>query len=238
MEQHYRHELKYLVSDAELAALRVRVARLMRLDPHADAAGRYVIRSIYFDDLENSAYYENENGVALRSKWRIRSYNGSDATIVLENKKKTASMTSKDSCALSRKTYDRIMGMFSARGGLHGKLPGELWQEEDAVLRRFLTELATKPLLPRVIVSYEREPYLFPSGNVRVTFDRKITSSATFHDFFGERLKGRPVMPLGQQMLEVKYDEYLPDHIYHAVQLRSMRQETFSKYYLCRRIAI
>jgi hypothetical protein len=37
-----------------------------------------------------------------------------------------------------------------------------------------------------------------------------------------------------QHLLEVKFDEYLPDYIYHAIQMTNMRLETFSKYYLCR----
>ena len=228
-EQHFRHELKYLVSDAELAVLRARLKHLMNHDAHAGATGCYLIRSIYFDDLENSAYYENVNGVNDRSKWRIRCYNGSDDAIFLENKKKSASMTLKESCRLTREVFDAIMqrdALLSMTGN------------EDAVLNRFLIERTTKPLKPRVIVQYEREPFFFRQGNVRVTFDRKITSSRSFAEFFGGRLKGRPVMPSGQQILEVKYDDYLPDHIYHAVQLRNMRQETFSKYYLCRRIAL
>ena len=35
--------------------------------------------------------------------------------------------------------------------------------------------------------------------------------------------------------LEVKYDEYLPDPVYHALSLANMQRITFSKYYLCRR---
>ena len=47
-------------------------------------------------------------------------------------------------------------------------------------------------------------------------------------------LPERPVLPKGQHLLEVKFDEYLPDYIYHAIQMTNMRLETFSKYYLCR----
>ena len=237
-EQHFRHELKYLVSDAELALLKVRLQRVMRHDAHTDETGHYLIRSIYFDDLENSAYYENVNGVNDRSKWRIRCYNGRDDVIFLENKKKSATMTLKESCRLTRAEYDGIMQAFSATGMPRGGLPTAPWQNADPVLNRFLIAASTKLLMPKVIVQYEREPFFFPQGNVRVTFDKKITSSAAFDAFFGERLKGRAVMPKGMQMLEVKYDDYLPDHIYHAVQLRNMRQETFSKYYMCRRYAL
>jgi hypothetical protein len=45
----------------------------------------------------------------------------------------------------------------------------------------------------------------------------------------------RPVLPAGQQLLEVKYDEYLPDFIYRSLQLHSLRQTAFSKYAICRK---
>ena len=37
--EHYRHELKYRISDAEKAALTVRMAPLLRLDAHAKNGG-------------------------------------------------------------------------------------------------------------------------------------------------------------------------------------------------------
>ena len=42
---------------------------------------------------------------------------------------------------------------------------------------------------------------------------------------------------LGQQLLEVKYDAYLPDYIYRSLQLENLRQEAFSKFYISRRFS-
>ena len=88
---------------------------------------------------------------------------------------------------------------------------------------------------PRAIIAYERTAYVHPTGNVRVTFDRNIMASACCEDFFQQRVSGMvPVLPAGMQVLEVKYDELLPDHIAQQLELGKLRQTAFSKYYLGR----
>ena len=96
----------------------------------------------------------------------------------------------------------------------------------------------TNGMTPKVIVEYERTPYVYKNGNVRITFDRNITSSSQVDQFFNAETKKRPILPSGMQLLEVKYDEYLPDPIYHALMLDNMQRTNFSKYYLCRKYSI
>lgn len=78
MEHPYRHEFKYLCSSAELAVLRVRLFGLMRPDPHVGTDGMYRIRSLYFDDCQDTCLRENEAGTDPREKFRIRIYNGKE----------------------------------------------------------------------------------------------------------------------------------------------------------------
>lgn len=51
----------------------------------------------------------------------------------------------------------------------------------------------------------------------------------------GGALNARPVLPPGQDLLEVKYDDLLPGYIADAIEHGRMRRETFSKYYLARK---
>ena len=74
-----------------------------------------------------------------------------------------------------------------------------------------------------------------PLGNVRITMDENISSSSRTDLFLEEQIPLRPVLAAGQQILEVKYDEYLPDQIYRTLQPGHLRPTAFSKYYLCRR---
>ena len=102
-------------------------------------------------------------------------------------------------------------------------------------MQKLTAEMLTRKLRPVVIVEYERIPYVYKNGNVRITLDTNIASSSAVGQFLEESIPKRPVMPLGQQLLEVKYDEYLPDFIYRNLQLSSLRQTAFSKYYICRK---
>ena len=95
--------------------------------------------------------------------------------------------------------------------------------------------MLTRRLRPVVIVEYDRIPYVYKNGNVRITLDTNIRSSSRVETFLDKTIPNRPVLPLGQQLLEVKYDEYLPDCIYRNLQLQSLRQSAFSKYYICRK---
>ena len=79
-----RHELKYFINPAELEALRARLQPVMDLDRHCRNGEPYAIRSLYLDDIDNSAYYDKVAGVMSRDKYRIRIYRYSDQEIFLE----------------------------------------------------------------------------------------------------------------------------------------------------------
>lgn len=224
----YRHELKYTVSAAQIPLLRSRIAGIMRPDSHAGTDGTYTIRSLYFDDAQNRCYYENENGADPREKFRIRIYNHTTARITLECKRKERGKTLKTSCPLTVEQTRLLM---------EGKpVPG--MEELPPLLRKLNLQIRTRLLRPVVIVEYERIPYICRDGNVRVTFDLNVSSSGDVSAFLEETLPKRPIMPAGQHLLEVKFDEFLPDAIYRSLNLPQLRQTAFSKYYLCRKFAI
>ena len=67
-----RHELKYLISPAELTVLRSVLRPVMQLDPNGDENNEYHIRSLYFDTLDDDALGDQVAGVGNRKKYRIR----------------------------------------------------------------------------------------------------------------------------------------------------------------------
>lgn len=221
----FRHELKYLVSGAELALIRNRINHLIPLDSHAGSSGAYSIRSLYFDDYKNSCYYENENGTDPREKFRIRIYNHSTDRITLECKRKERGKTLKTSCPLTLEQTKQLMA---------GKPLPDI-ASQPAVLRKLTLRMMTKRMRPVVIVEYDRIPYIYRNGNVRITLDMNVSSSSSVECFLDEQIPKRPIMPVGQHLLEVKFDEYLPDFIHHNLNLRSLIQTAYSKYYLCRK---
>lgn len=224
----YRHELKYLVSVAELQMLRNRIRNLIPLDQHSGADGIYTVRSLYFDDYDNRCYYENENGTDPREKFRIRIYNHLTERITLECKRKERGKTQKTSCPLTIEQTRMLM-----RG-----VPLPDIAQQHPVLRKLTLQMQMRRMRPVVIVEYERIPYVHKNGNVRITLDTNISSCSTVECFLDEQIPKRPVLSRGQHLLEVKYDEFLPDAIYHSLQLQSLTQTAFSKYYICRKYKI
>ncbi|OUQ28657.1 VTC domain-containing protein [Lachnoclostridium sp. An131] len=224
----YRNEIKYLVSETQLVLLENRIRNLIQPDRHAGADGTYQIRSLYFDDFENTYYRENEMGTDPREKFRIRIYNGDPGRISLELKKKQHGMTQKLSCLLTEEQCRELMA---------GRpLPAD--PSYPPVLQKMNLLMKTRLLKPKVIVEYDRTPFVEKLGNTRVTLDRNIRSSNAVASFLEKRVPARPIMPAGKQILEVKYDEFLPDYLYRNLQLSHLRQTTFSKYYLCRRYSL
>ena len=224
-ETKYRHELKYQVTDGQIQLLRNRISHLLPLDSHVAQSGSYCIRSLYFDDYDNRCLKENENGTDPREKFRIRIYNGSAEKISLECKRKERGKTHKTSCPLTQEQTRQLMA---------GKVLPDIGSQPP-LLRKLTLQMMTRRLRPVVIVEYCRIPYVYKNGNVRITLDTNILSSSEVETFLDPRISGRPVLPVGQQLLEVKYDEYLPDFIYRSLMLPNLRQTAFSKYYICRK---
>ena len=225
---HYRHEFKYLITSAQIPLLQSRISSTMRVDLHAGPNHRYGIRSLYFDDEDNRCFFENENGTDPREKYRIRIYNHSSTRITLECKRKEHGKTLKSACPLSLEQAECLIQGASLPE--IGSLP--------PLLRKLELERKLHRMHPVIIVEYERIPYIRADGNVRVTFDMNIGSCSDPTQFFVPEIPTRPVMPVGQHLMEVKYDTFLPDYTFHSLNLGQLSQTTFSKYYLCRKYSM
>ena len=208
-----RYELKYLVSPADALVLEARLSGLLAYDTHT-RDGSYEVQSIYFDDAGDTHLKEVQDGLSDRSKWRIRFYNRSDRYISLERKRKRNAMTLKESCAISRADLEALMEGRSPRGG-------------DALLRSFSAAQAARGYRPRVIIDYQRVPFIYPAGNVRITLDRQIRCGNGFEAPFD--CDGLSI-PVEGSLLEVKYADFMPDFIRLALQVNHLAPASFSKY--------
>lgn len=220
----YRHEYKYLIDPGQRAVTLLKARALMQNDPHAGEDGSYVIRSLYFDDRNDMCFYQNEAGTDPRAKYRIRYYDDDTSFIRLEKKIKRRGMTLKRSCPLTAEEAQILA---------NGDFP-VIISDMPEEKRRLLTELMTGGMIPKVIVTYRRFPFIYTAGNVRVTFDSGITSSDETSKLLTRNYRERPVLPDGKSILEVKWDELLPLHIKSMLQLDTLQWSTFSKYYTCR----
>ena len=224
-EAKWRNELKYLSPEYILTAIEARAKCVLKTDRHIGEQGFYAIRSIYFDDYDNRCYFENEDGTDPREKFRIRAYNCSKERISLELKQREKGKCHKISCPMSLSMCEKIM---------LGKIP-EAKSDTPYLIKKLICQMQSRALKPVVIVSYERVPLVYEVGNVRVTFDRNIRSSTNIEDFFEKKLAARPILSVNTNMIEVKFDEFLPDFINEVLQTSMLAQTSFSKYYFCRK---
>ena len=185
--------------------------------------GRYHIRSIYFDNLYDTALREKIDGVNKREKFRIRLYNNDTSYITLEKKSKIDGLCSKQINRLTLEEAKLIQA-------------GEYeWmrKSDKPLVTEVFSKMQSQGIKPKTIVDYDREPYIYGPGNVRVTFDYNIRTGLMETDFLNPDCitipAGDPVI-----ILEVKWDEFLPDVIKNAIQLKGRQVSAFSKYAACR----
>lgn len=218
----YRHEWKHELNLSDCIAIRQRLRLIAKPDEHADT-GRYLIRSLYFDNLADKALREKIDGVNHREKFRIRYYNGDASLIHLEKKSKRGGLGSKAMADLSAAEAQAIVD-------------GDVdWMRTSGrpLVQELYHKMRTQGLRPRTIVDYTREPFVYAPGNVRVTLDYDIRTGLRCTDFLNPNCVTIPAgAPL--TILEVKWDAFLPNVIRDAVQLEGRRAAAFSKYAQCR----
>ena len=221
----YRHENKYYISTAGYQMLRGRLQAALETDPntvHPD--GKYMIRSLYFDDYCQTGLLDKVEGIEDREKFRIRFYDMRDDFIRLEAKQKRNNLTKKLSARLTRPQVERI-------------LAGDTWflydaGKEQPLLRNFYYKCRTRLLRPAVIVDYYREAYIFQ--DVRLTFDMDLATGNYRTDLFSRDIRTIPFFPSDRVILEVKFDDDLPFSVRQLLRPIPATRCAISKYELCR----
>ena len=219
-EPRLRHEEKHQVNLREDLVLSQRLGKLFPRDPHAGPEGVYRVVSLYFDDPYDTALRQKLDGVNRREKFRLRYYGEAPGFLKLEKKWKVNGLCGKRGARLTVEEGRRL-------------LSGErtfLLERGEPLLLEFASKLSK--LSPKTVVAYRREAFIFAPGNVRVTLDRDIRSGGPESFFRPEDLL--PALP-GVTVLEVKYNEFLPEIVSLAVQTPDRQAGACSKYALCRR---
>lgn len=223
-----RHELKFYITRTQYEVLSRTLRGALKLDPNAARnGGSYHIRSLYFDTAFDDAYYDKIDGVKDRDKYRIRIYNLRDKEVFLECKTKVGSLISKRSAKIPKILAEQIIACD----------PTGLEQSDSGLLRDVYRQMRTRLLHPVVIVDYEREAYLHPAEEVRITFDMRLRSGLGSIDLFNPYVPTVPVLDHDQTILEIKYNRLLPPYIAELISFACPEavQSAISKYTMCRR---
>ena len=113
--------------------------------------------------------------------------------------------------------------------------PTGLEKSDQPLLRDVYKQMRTRGLKPAVIVDYVREAYIHPAEHVRITFDKQLRTGLFSQDLFERWLPTINPLDDNSMILEVKYDNYLPDYIRRLLWSCNAQRSAISKYTLCRR---
>ena len=219
-----RHELKHQISPGEDLVLSQRLRKLFSHDKHGGPMGSYRVTSLYFDTPYDSAYREKLDGVDKREKFRLRYYGTDTSFIRLEKKFKRKGLCGKRSLPLTQDEADKIL-----KGDY-----GFLLESGEPLLIELYSKIQGNGLRPKTIVRYDREAFVYAPGNVRITLDRNLYTGMGSLEFLNTGFTGIKAMDFSR-VLEVKYDEFLPELVRMAVQVPGRQAGACSKYALCRR---
>lgn len=215
----FRFEKKYILNNLQVEQLKHRLSPIMKLDLILSGKEFYSIRSLYFDDYKDTCLKQVINGISERYKYRIRFYNDNTDYIVLEKKYKINNMTKKTSVQITKEIVDGILkGNFV------------ISKDNNKLLNEFYLMIRTRGFRPVVIIDYDRIPYVYDAGCVRVTLDYNLSCSYDFDNLFSDEIRRIPLMEEGNTILEVKYNDFIPDYIRFCLQLDGLYRTSYSKY--------
>lgn len=215
------HEYKHKISKQDFLTIQQNLSTVAQLDQHA-INDTYMIRSLYFDNIYDKAFREKIDGVNCPERFQIRYYNRDTFIINLEKKSKINGLCNKETAPLSAKQTHQI---------ICGNLDWMLESKYSLVIELY-SIIKSQGLQPATIVDCTRISYVYGSGNIRVTLDYDLRTGLRGLDFLNPYSVTIPVKndPI---ILDIKWDEFLPDTIKHACELPGRHTVTFSKYEMC-----
>jgi len=215
----FREEKKFLITLEQYYKYSHRLSQVLHLDQHSSGDG-YLIRSLYFDSLDDRDYAEKEEGIELRRKIRLRCYGPQSQSAKLEIKKKEGPLQKKNSLTVSRADAIKLCeGNYEV-----------LLNYENAVAAECYYLLNQYCYRPKTIISYHRKAFVAKENNIRITFDHHIKASESNLNLFDAKLNDNYVLNPYMVVLEVKYNGFLLSYIKDMLMECDSSELSVSKY--------
>lgn len=214
----YRSERKYFISYSDAARLKTRLGAFLRSDEHGED-GVYRVKSLYYDTPDGRDYREKLDGLEQRQKLRLRIYDEKQPRAKLELKRKNGDFQHKTSLEVSRAEAEIL-----AKG-----IYTPLFSHDSQDAMKLYTMLTLHRYRPAVIIEYDRTAFSYREFNVRLTLDSHIRSSETNLNLYERQLPWNPVFR-DAVILEVKFNQVLPEFIQKLLSPCHLTAVSFSKY--------
>ena len=220
----YRTEQKYILTQAQYVSLKAKLKPFLATDKQA-LAPKYLVRSLYFDSIDNQDYAAKMAGLEARQKIRLRSYATDDPHVKLEVKRKFGDAQQKTSLIITQSEAKRLIkGDFSV-------LKNYFARSQAAV--ELYCRLICHHYQPVVLTQYWREAFTSPRYQTRITFDSCLRSSESYFDLFATAPQYTHILD-ETVILEVKYTQKLLGFISEILRPYHLNQTAASKYCLSR----
>jgi len=216
----FRHEYKFVIPYDEMLRLREKFNKLLDIDRNYNG---YMIRSLYFDSVDDEDYYDKLNGEMNRKKIRLRIYDSKGELVKLELKAKYDYHQLKESLIIKKEDAKEL---------IKGNYNILLNYQEDLAKRIYII-LMSGYYKPKVIIEYQRIAYMGKT-TTRITFDFEIKSSTNIADFFEDNVNYIENIDKKDVVLEVKFDRLLEPYISTILDKYISRSQSVSKYIMGR----
>ncbi len=227
-----RQEKKYLLNMFRTKELESLLQVTLNSDPH-NRKGEfgnkgYMVRSLYFDTIDDTDFREKIDGIGERRKIRIRIYDTKAQHTKLELKEKHGDFQRKRSLLISRRETEEL---------IEGKYECLLNREEEFA-HEIYGKMKEKVYLPKCIVEYERMAWFVPENDIRITLDGDIRGTESNFDLFSDKLLLYPVSDITMTTLEVKFNNFLLSYVRDLLSLHEEAQISASKYCMARSVSM
>ena len=218
----FRHEYKYLIPYEDMCNLRMKLEKVLEVDRSSSG---YIVRSLYFDSIDDDDYYDKLNGEMNRKKIRMRIYESNPQVVKLEIKRKYDIHQEKSSLIINREVAEQLLE----------EKYDVLLDYNDEVANEIYTILKTGVYKPKVIIEYKRIAYK-TNTTTRITFGYEIKESHDIENFFNDNINYYDVISRKDVVLEVKFDRYLEPYISNILAKYQSLNSSVSKYVLGRNV--
>lgn len=218
-----RKEFKFIISKEAYLRIQRMLSAVMEPDEYG-SNGSYMVRSQYYDSINDSSLRDNLDGVLEKRKIRVRIYSAEADTAKLEYKCKNGAdgikysipLTRQEALTMEKHRYDFLLD-----------------RNEELALRLYI-RLTEHVFFPKTIVEYERTAYKYPVSNVRITFDCNLKGSINPYGIFEKELSYVPLLSPDKGILEIKYNDFFPYALKSLIGTIDSVAEAYSKYSMSR----
>ena len=228
-------EYKYLVKKEQLGILRKRLLPFLEIDPFVQDENniQYTVRSIYYDTSGYDYYHEKIDGIKIRKKLRIRSYDNltGNSVVFLEIKNKYENYIGKNRSPIMYHDLKKLIETksFEAYSLTHNGFANSI---EDG--ERFFHFAYKDGLRPTILIVYEREAFFSKfDKRLRITFDKNLRylEKPDLHSLYKDNDLSY-VIP-NHFILEIKFENGYPRWLQDIIIELNLVRRSVSKYTIC-----